>query len=59
MFAEETGLDKNAVRIILTDHLHMWKNNAQTLLSVEQKVVEEFVKIYWKDPKLNQISWIQ
>ena len=39
--AEETGLDKNAVHRILTDHLHMQKICAKLVpkyLSVEQKV---------------------
>jgi hypothetical protein len=36
MTAEETGLDKNAVHIILTDHLHMRKLVPKNL-SVEQK----------------------
>ena len=41
MIAEETGLDKNEVHIILTDHLHMRKICAKLVLknlSVEQKV---------------------
>jgi len=41
MIAEETGLDKNAVHGILTDHLHMQKICAKVvlkILSVEQKV---------------------
>ena len=40
MTAEETGLDKNAVHRILTDHLHMRKICAKLVpknLSVEQK----------------------
>ena len=40
MIAEETGLDKNAVHRILTDHLHMRKICAKVVLknlSVEQK----------------------
>ena len=40
MTAEETGLDKNAVHRILTDHLHMRKICAELVLknlSVEQK----------------------
>ena len=40
MIAEETGLDKNAVHRILTDHLHMRKICARLVLknlSVEQK----------------------
>jgi len=40
MMAEETGLDKNAVHRILTDHLHMRKICAKVVpknLSVEQK----------------------
>jgi len=40
MIAEETGLDKNAVHRILTDHFHMRKICAKlvpTNLSVEQK----------------------
>jgi len=40
MIAEETGLDKNAVHRILTDHLHMRKICAKLVpksLSVEQK----------------------
>jgi len=38
MIVEETGLDKNAVHRILTDHLHMRKNCAKRVpknLSVE------------------------
>jgi len=41
MIAEETGLDKNAVHRILTDHLHMRKICGKLVpknLSVEQKV---------------------
>jgi len=41
MIAVETGLDKNAVHRILTDHLHMRKVCAKLVpknLSVEQKV---------------------
>jgi len=41
MTAEETGLDKNAVHRILTDHLYMRKICAKLVpknLSVEQKV---------------------
>ena len=40
MIAEETGLDKNAVHRILTDHLHMRKICAKLVpknLTVEQK----------------------
>ena len=40
MIAEETGLNKNAVRRILTEHLHMRKICAKLVpknLSVEQK----------------------
>ena len=40
MIAEETGLDKNAVHRILTDHLHMRKICAKLVpknLSIEQK----------------------
>jgi len=40
MTVEETGLDKNAVHRILTDHLHMRKMCAKLVpkkLSVEQK----------------------
>jgi len=40
MIAEETGLDKNAVHRILTDHLHMrkiWAKLVSKNLSVEQK----------------------
>jgi len=40
MIAEETGLKKNAVRRILTEHLHMRKICAKLVpknLSVEQK----------------------
>ena len=40
MTAEETGLDKNAIRRILTDHLHMRKLCAKLVpknLFVEQK----------------------
>jgi len=40
MIAEETGLDKNAVHGILTDHFHMQKTCAKLVpknLSVEQK----------------------
>jgi len=40
MIADETGLDKNAVHRILTDHLHMQKICAKLVpknLSVEQK----------------------
>jgi len=40
MIAEETGLDKNAVHRILTDHWHMRKICAKLVpkkLSVEQK----------------------
>ena len=40
MTAEETGLNKNAVQIILTEHLHVRKIGAKFVpknLSVEQK----------------------
>jgi len=40
MIAEETGLDKSALHIILTDHLHMRKSCTKLMpknLSVEQK----------------------
>ena len=42
MTAEETGLNKNAVHRILTEHLHMQKLCAKLVpknLSVEQKAI--------------------
>jgi len=53
MIAEETGLNKNAVRRILTEHLHMQKICAKLVpknLSVEKKHTGwKFVRICWED----------
>ena len=51
MIAEETGLDRNAVHRILTDHLHMRKICA--------KLVPKFVRICREDSKMSQIFWIK
>jgi hypothetical protein len=63
MIAEETGLYKNAVRRILTDHLYMRKICAKLVpknLSVEQKRTGwKFVRICWEDSKLSQTFWIK
>jgi len=58
MIAEETGLDKNTVNRILTDHLHMRKICAKlvpkTCLWSKKRTVWKFVRICWEDSKLSQ-----
>jgi len=58
MIVEETGLNKNVVHRIITEHLHMRKICAKLVpknLSVEQKANWlEFVRICWEDLKLSQ-----
>ena len=60
MIAEETGLNKNADHIILTEHLHMRKICAQLVpknLSVEHGW--KFFRICWEDSKLSQMFCIK
>ena len=60
MIAEETGLNKNAVRRILTEHLHMRKNLCRkTCLWGKKRTGWKFVRICWKDSKLSQIFCIK
>jgi len=63
MIAEGTGLDKNAIHRILTDHLHMRKICAKLVpknLSVEQKVnrLEICQYLLGQNSKLSQIFGI-
>jgi len=56
MTAEESGLDKNAVHRILTDHLHMRK----TSLWSKKRTGCKFVRICCEDSKLSQFFfWIK
>jgi len=63
MIEEETGLDKNAVHRILTDHLHIRKICAKRVpknLSVEQKANQlEICQDLPENLKLSQIFWIK
>jgi hypothetical protein len=63
MIAEETGLDKNAVHRILTDHLRTRKICAKLVLinfSVEQKANQlEICRDLLGRCKLSQIFWIK
>ena len=59
MIAEETGLNKNAVHRILTEHLHMRKfvQNwcRKPCLWSKKRTGRKFVRICWEDSKLSQI----
>jgi hypothetical protein len=63
MTAEETGLNKNAVHRILTEHLHMLKICANLVpknLSVEQKANRlEICQDLLEDSKLSQSFFIK
>ena len=64
MIAEETGLNKNAVHRILTEHLHMRKNlckiSAEKLVcGAKSEPVGNVVGICWEDSKLSQIFFSQ
>jgi len=60
MIPEETGLDKNAVHRILTNHMHMRKICAKlvpkkTCLWSKKRTGWKFVRICWEDSKLSNI----
>ena len=61
MFAEETGLNKNAVHRILKEHLHMRKKFVQnwcrkTCLWSKKRTGWKFVRICWEDSKLSLLG---
>ena len=63
MIAEETGLNKNEVHRILTEHLHMRKICAKlvpkTCLWSKKRTGWKFVRICWEDSKLSQFFCIK
>jgi len=64
MIAEETGLNKNVVHRILTEHLHMRIIFAKLVLKklvcgAKKRTGWKFVRICWEDSKLSQIFGIK